>query len=1189
MRYKIKTSIIFLLINFHLSHSSLETFSSILSGKETQSPQKNSFLESINKQIDVLKKEQADKKAKNSTASLLEKTEQKIHALKEKLKTTPNNEKPIIAKKITILNTQIQPLLLELQQTFLQLDAVLEKNILAHQEYRDDPDYKTIRLQKKSYYTFEDIQSIDTLIITSEKKLALCEEKKKNITLDLHNKKKSLEVLNEEYKQKKKEQEDFAHKALQLTATNSFSLAHARQEGDLLDIQENFLDIKRNFFELKSKELEHRLAFLDFQTVILQNKITILKEEYALIKKSLKVDDQYLAQQQTQLEKRRLAALNLRNHYYSQISVYNGLKDDGQKQLNLSLQQLGLQQNDLIGLDDWKKQFNSINQWIAGAKIGNILVAQNELSVYKDYIEGQIELEKNKLLEEELNVDIIHSWNKMTMHKFALDTDQEINAEVDHYEHIKNDLETGISLVLDKKIHATTAIASLNRSLSNLRSKIKDIAIQKDKLFKENSNDYAQVQGLLKNAQDHLSSQIDLLGKLLDLYNQLHYKIAIQIKKIDSVIIRLKEKSWWAQANEIKWEQIRTFLPHIHRFMQDYALLCKKFFSKETLQAENIQSSLAYYANNLLEAAHILLKIICIIFLFFFIKMTLPYAEKALIKRVQNSPLLHKYFFAALLLINFIHKNLHLLFIWLVLYIQTLWVQHGSDFFNISFYLCSIPFWLYLSSLFFMYFKEKNAAHGFVFISKEYKGRFFIPFSLFAYSSCIILFFRQAFLVAEYNSDVPTLLLALNFIFLQLALISLIDKKHALAIIPTTTPLWEWIEEHVARFYYVLLAIAVGIIILSNPYLGYGRLVIPIFLKIVFTLSCLPLFSWLYKIVRKVSLELFFTSDDEIIKERFTYSKTWHGFFVIAMLFVFLGLALLVVAKVWSYPLSFKTIGQLLRYEISIIDYDTMTGRPIPLTILSLFKTIFFVIMSIIISFIVNRFILQRIFDPGLIGLGLQNTLLTLSRYLIVLAGLLIGLNNVGLSTIIVRFFFILAALGFALKEPLSDFFCYFILLVQRPIKIGDFIMLNEEIMGVVRHITPRSVIIRKKNSTTILVPNSHFITNSITNWSYSKTFLGFNDILLTVTYEADPHFVKEIILKTLDSHMAILKNPSPVVMLSDFAENGYEFTLRGYISAEKVLDQFMIASDVRIELVKALKNNNIEIARPIRYIKKIN
>ncbi len=1186
MRYKIKTNIIFLLINFHFSHSSLETFSSILSGKETQSSPKNSFLESINKQIDALKKEQADKKAKNNTASLLEKTEQKIHVLKEKLKTAANNEKPIIAKKITVLNTQIQPLLLELQQTFLQLDLVLEKNILAHQAYRDDPDCKAIQLQKKSYYTFEDIQSIDTLIITSEKKLVLCEEKKKNITLDLYNKKKILEALNEEYKQKKKEQEEFAHKVLQLTAGNSFSLANARQEGDLLDIQENFLETKRIFSELKIKELEHRLAFLDFQIFILQNKIAILKEEYTLIQKSLKVDDQYLNQQQAQLEKRRLAALNLRNHYYSQISVYNGLKDDGQKQLTLSLQQLGLQQNDLIGLDDWKKEFGSINQWIAGAKIGNILVAQNELTVYKDYIEGQIELEKNKLLEEELNVDIIHSWNKMTMHKFALDTDQEINAEVDHYEHIKNELEAGIVLVLDKKIHATTAIASLNRSLSNLRSKIKDIAIQKDKLFKENSNDHAQVQGLLKNAQDHLSSQIDLLGKLLDLYNQLHYKIAIQIKKIDSVIIRLKEKSWWAQANEIKWEQIRTFLPHIYRFMQDYTLLCKKFFSKETIQPEIISSSLSYYANNILETTHILLKIIFIIFLFFFMKKVFPFIKKMLIEKIQNNRFLHKYFFAGLILLSFIHKNLLWLFIWFVFYIETLWTQHTNNLFNISFYLCSIPFWLYLSSMAFIYFKEKNSAHGFIFISKEYESRFLIAFSLFTYSSCIILFFRQAFLIAEYNSDVPTLLLALNFIFLQLALISLIDKKHVLAIIPTTTPLWEWIEEHIARFYYILLIIAVGIIILSNPYLGYGRLVLPIFLKIIFTLSCLPLFSWLYKIVRKISLELFFTSDDEIIKERFTYSKTWHGFFVIAMLFVFLGLVLLVVAKVWSYPLSFKTIGQLLRYEISIIDYDTLTGRPIPLTILSLFKTIFFVIMSIIISFIVNRFILQRIFDPGLIGLGLQNTLLTLSRYLIVLMGLLIGLNNVGLSTIIVRFFLILVALGFALKEPLSDFFCYFILLVQRPIKIGDFIMLNEEIIGVVRHITPRSVIIRKKNSTTILVPNSHFITNSITNWSYSKTFLAFNDILITVTYDADPHFAKDLMMKTLETNSALLKNPSPVVMLSNFAENGYEFTLRGYISADKVLDQFMIASDIRIELVRALKNNNIEIARPVRYIK---
>ena len=181
------------------------------------------------------------------------------------------------------------------------------------------------------------------------------------------------------------------------------------------------------------------------------------------------------------------------------------------------------------------------------------------------------------------------------------------------------------------------------------------------------------------------------------------------------------------------------------------------------------------------------------------------------------------------------------------------------------------------------------------------------------------------------------------------------------------------------------------------------------------------------------------------------------------------GVAFLVISKIWNYPISIRVIKNWLRYEFSVVDYDARTGEPISLTLWSIIKTFLFVFIGIIIAFVVNRFVLQRIFDPGLMGVGLQNTLLTLSRYIIVITALLIGLNNVGLSNIIVRFFLILVALGFALKEPLSDFFCYFILLVQRPIKIGDLIMVDTDIMGVVRQITPRSVILRKKNSVTII------------------------------------------------------------------------------------------------------------------------
>jgi len=612
---------------------------------------------------------------------------------------------------------------------------------------------------------------------------------------------------------------------------------------------------------------------------MLNNKIAILKDEYDHIKKTLKVDDQYLAQQQAQLERKRTTALNLKNHYYDQLNVYAGLKEDGQKQLLLTMEQLGLRHNDLAGLEDWKKPFNSVHQWIAGAKVGNILVAQNELGVYKEYIEGQIELEKNRLLEEELNVDIVRSWNKMTMHKFVLDTDQEINAEVIHYDHIKNELETTLSSILDKKIAATTTITKLTRSLSNLKNKINDLSAQEDRLFKDHASDYTQVRGLLKNAQDHLSSQIDLLNKLLDLYAQLNYKVTMRIKKIQSVIGRLQEKSWWVQVSEIKWEQIRTFIPHINRFVQDYLLLGKKFFSKENTIGQSFASSLHKIFHHPLESAKSIFQFILLMALFVLVRLLLPYIQLFLSRRAEKSIPIYKYSFATLLTINFLQRHAITLFVWLFLFIQIALQNSTNNFLNISFYLLSIPFLIYYAYHFILYLQQNNALNGFVLITKEYENRFFFAFSLFVYSSCIILFFRQAFLILDYNSDVPTLLLALNFIVLQLALISLIDKKHVLTIIPTHTPLWEWIEENINRFYYLLFVIALGIIILSNPYLGYGRLVLPIFLRIIFTLSALPLLSWLYKAVRKVSLDLFFTSDDETIKERFTYSKTWHGFF----------------------------------------------------------------------------------------------------------------------------------------------------------------------------------------------------------------------------------------------------------------------------------------------------------------------
>ena len=176
-----------------------------------------------------------------------------------------------------------------------------------------------------------------------------------------------------------------------------------------------------------------------------------------------------------------------------------------------------------------------------------------------------------------------------------------------------------------------------------------------------------------------------------------------------------------------------------------------------------------------------------------------------------------------------------------------------------------------------------------------------------------------------------------------------------------------------------------------------------------------------------------------------------------------------------------------------------------------------------------------------------------------------------------------------ALPISISDFIAYFIILVQRPIKVGDYIWIDPNTMGVVRKITPRSVVVRRRNSNTLVIPNNQVVNKVVTNWNYSSGFIAFDDIVVTVTYKEDPAKVRELLLKVLDESNYVLKNPKPIVRLEDFNELGFVFLVRGFLSSNYTLDMWDIASDVRLAIVKKLRDNNIELAHPVRVMVGVN
>ena len=209
-----------------------------------------------------------------------------------------------------------------------------------------------------------------------------------------------------------------------------------------------------------------------------------------------------------------------------------------------------------------------------------------------------------------------------------------------------------------------------------------------------------------------------------------------------------------------------------------------------------------------------------------------------------------------------------------------------------------------------------------------------------------------------------------------------------------------------------------------------------------------------------------------------------------------------------------------------------------------------------------------------LIDAGVQNTIASLIRYLIIIAAIIFGFQSIGLAD---QIWYLIAALvlgvGWVIKDPAADLIAYFILIVQRPIKVGDYIFMDDTTNGVVRRITPRSVEVRRKNSTTVIIPNTQITSRTVTNWNHARGFIAFDDIMVTIPYKVDPAHVRELLMRVLDESRVVLKNPRPVVRLENFSDLGYVFLVRGFLSSNHTLDMWDIASDIRFAIVKRFMN----------------
>ncbi len=244
-----------------------------------------------------------------------------------------------------------------------------------------------------------------------------------------------------------------------------------------------------------------------------------------------------------------------------------------------------------------------------------------------------------------------------------------------------------------------------------------------------------------------------------------------------------------------------------------------------------------------------------------------------------------------------------------------------DPYFYIIFYLLSIPYLLFVVNRFINYMINFNAEHDYVILSKEFQRRFRIVFSVLLYATVTIVFFREAFmlfmmLTNYYRSELPNVLLAINFIIFQIALIFLISKEQILGLVQKKGVFWEWIHEQVDRYYVLLLLLVIAVIVMSNPYVGFGRLVLYVLRGVLYTSLLMMLLVWLYGLGKRMASHVFFARDEEVVRERFAHAKTWFGLLIIG-LFVLIGFfGVFVIARIWEWQITLDDLIPLFKTSL---------------------------------------------------------------------------------------------------------------------------------------------------------------------------------------------------------------------------------------------------------------------------------
>lgn len=269
--------------------------------------------------------------------------------------------------------------------------------------------------------------------------------------------------------------------------------------------------------------------------------------------------------------------------------------------------------------------------------------------------------------------------------------------------------------------------------------------------------------------------------------------------------------------------------------------------------------------------------------------------------------------------------------------------------------------------------------------------------------------------------------------------------------------------------------------------------------------------------------------------------------------------------KFWHYPLI------------------TISGG-LQITVSQIVLTVLIVVLGLVLAWYLQRWVGRQLIKAKIN----PNAAQTIQKILFYSVLVILFISALGMLRIpVTALAFISGAvaigLGFGAQNIINNLISGWILMSERPVRIGDFVEIDEH-RGVVESIGNRSTRIRRIDGVHLLVPNSQMLERVVINWTLVDRDFR-TSVRVGVVYGSPVRKVEKLLLQAADEQTDVLKSPAPLAVFEDFGDNALVFDLFFWCRATGERELRLIRSDIRFRIEELLGDNGIVVAFPQRDI----